>query len=51
MILMEFHNPEEWAARYQLLSLGYRFYNMDESLIPDDSDRVYLCYALPGFSK
>jgi FkbM family methyltransferase len=54
VILIEFHNPEEWAARHQLLSLGYRFYNLDGSPIPDssDHDRVYLCYALPpSFGK
>lgn len=46
VILMEFHDENEWDARKQLLEIGYHFYNLDGTSIEDnETNRVYLCYA------
>lgn len=47
VILMEFHDENEWDARKQLLEIGYHFYNLDGTSIGDnETNRVYLCYAM-----
>jgi len=50
LVLVEFHNPEAWAARIELTNAGYQLYDVEHSSWIDqtsESKRAYLCLAVP----
>lgn len=50
LILVEFHSEEAWAARAELLSAGYRLFDVERArwlAAAADVPRAYLCLAAP----
>ena len=50
LVLVEFHNPEAWAARIELTNAGYQLYDVEHSCWIDqtsDSERAYLSLTVP----
>ena len=49
VMLMEFHDEPEWAARKELLEAGYQLYSIEGRLLDAERDtaRQYHCVALP----